>query len=56
MFKIYWLEYVNANHNHSHEGIITESFWCKSDMNRRRYELMPNNEIMGYGYDMVELD
>ncbi len=56
MHKIYWLEYVNANDNHSHDGIMTETFWYKSDMNSRRYELMGDNEIIDYGYDLVDLD
>ena len=56
MQKIYWLEYVNVNDNHSHDGVMTETFWHKSDMNRRRYELDSDNEVIDYGYDMVDLD
>ncbi len=52
MQKIYWLEYVN----YTQIGVITETFWFKSDMNSRRYELMPDNEIIDYGYDLVDLD
>ena len=59
MHKIYWLEYVNANNNHYDDGVITETFWTKSDMNKRRYELKRNfSELttIDYGYDVVDLD
>ncbi len=58
MHKIYWLEYVNVNDNHHQDGIITETFWYKSDMNRRRYELMNDDDLEGieHGFDMVDLD
>lgn len=66
MQKIYWLEYVNANHyNENAEGLrqyrlITETFWTKSERNSRRYWLKHNEsdayQEHGIGFDLVDLD
>lgn len=56
MHKIYWLEYVNANDNHSHDGIMTETFWYKSDMIDAINGLDPDNAVVDYGSDVVDLD
>ena len=59
MQKIYWLEYVTADHLRKY-STITETFWTKSERNSRRYWLKHNRtdsyQEIDYGFDLVDLD